>query len=604
MSVTARQVLDALKHRYATTESSDSNIASEEVAVFVRTLANEAPSSDGSILDTLSSLKPDWVLSAQDRAVLASVRDSLTMIFNLIDLEPAVELHIRSISPIIAAELIENPALPLDSPKNSILSILDVLLDATIGWTDDQGRAGENLLKHITETVASLKSGQADYESLETELNAFLGKEAARIKKLEDRLAASESGKLRSQKSRSIAAEMINAASSGQKLTTSIIHFLKGPWYESMQLLALNSGVDGDDWIRATKLTETIIWTYQPTSEEAAKANAEKQRLYRIIEHLPGEIRELLLAFEHNSDDLDAAIGDIEEDHVLMVSGQELEYVDYEPIETGEESSSKKPAISRILLRKVNSLEPGLWFIFEEGEKRARIKLVLKLKDVRQMLFTNRNGMKALDKSFDEIAYLMSSSVLKVLNHNAVFTSTFSTFYQGLIEEYERKQKLAEQADQVEAEKESEKQKALLEAAASARAQQEELLKKKEDEKQVRLERARAEATRAENKNRLVEITALVEKLAVGAWLKLPAADGTLEECKLAVKIAAADKLIFVSRAGVKIGEYTNEQLTTLLVAGDGEISDAGVEFEDTLAQVVTKLRADREKSYDDLTGS
>ncbi|MBL6690454.1 MAG: DUF1631 family protein [Pseudomonadales bacterium] len=93
-------------------------------------------------------------------------------------------------------------------------------------------------------------------------------------------------------------------------------------------------------------------------------------------------------------------------------------------------------------------------------------------------------------------------------------------------------------------------------------------------------------------------------KLNVGAWLRLPAADGELEECKLAVRVTAADKLIFVSRTGVKVGDYTSEQLITLLVAGEGEIDDAGVEFEDTLAQVVSKLRQDRDKSYDDLTGS
>ncbi len=40
------------------------------------------------------------------------------------------------------------------------------------------------------------------------------------------------------------------------------------------------------------------------------------------------------------------------------------------------------------------------------------------------------------------------------------------------------------------------------------------------------------------------------------------------------------------------------------LVAGEGEIEDGGVGFEDALVQVVTKLRQDRDKSYDDLTGS
>ena len=92
--------------------------------------------------------------------------------------------------------------------------------------------------------------------------------------------------------------------------------------------------------------------------------------------------------------------------------------------------------------------------------------------------------------------------------------------------------------------------------------------------------------------------------LNIGARLQLPNSIGSPEECTLAVKLAAADKMIFVSRTGVKLGEYNTEQLVQLLLVGDAEIQEAGVEFQDTLAQVVTKLRVDRDKSYDDLTGS
>ena len=287
-----------------------------------------------------------------------------------------------------------------------------------------------------------------------------------------------------------------------------------------------------------------------------------------------------------------------------MVSDRDLDYVEYLPIDTPGSGSGSRPSVSRILLRKVSSLEPGQWFIYTEGEKSARIKLALKLEDVRQILFTNRNGMKALDRSYDEIAYLMSSGVLRPLNHQAVFSDTFRNFYQGLLDELERKQKLVAEANREEAEREATRQKALQEAAALARANEEAEHQRREEARQQRLEKAQEAAARAENQERVAQIAELVDKLQIGAWLKLPAADGTLEDCKLAVRIASADKMIFVSRAGVKIGEYSAEQLTMLLVAGDGEIGDTGVEFEDTLAQVVSKLRADREKSYDDLTGS
>jgi hypothetical protein len=605
MSIQARQVVDALKLRYVSREPGAANVTASELAAFLRTVTPDQIPADYSLLEVISSGNTEWILAAGEIAILHSIRDCLTMIHRMIDLEAEVAALLQSITPVLAAELIERPTLPLDEVPNSILTILDRVLDATIGWSSDQGRAGDKLLDQVRSVLTALHDEQAARKDIEEELNTFLEKEQTRIHKLEERLAASESGKLRSQRGRTIAAEMINAAMKGQKLTMSIAEFLTGPWYESMQLMAITKGVDGDEWSRAAKLTETVIWTYQPVpTVNAEKEAAAKQRLYRIIEHLPAEISELLLALAHSDEGSSLAISALEDDHVAMVSGQELEYVDVEPIPIEGSSISQRASVSRIILRKVTALQPGQWFTYEENDKNARIKLVLKLEDVKQLLFTNRNGMKALDKNYDELAYLMSSNVIKPLNHESVFSSTFATFYQGLIDEFDRKQKLSDEADQEEAEREAARLKAIEEAKALARAKEEAELKLKEEEKENRLKRAKAEVSKVENQAKVEEITAVVKKLNVGAWLKLPAADGELEECKLAVRVSAVDKLIFVNRAGIKMGDYSSEQLIALLVAEEAVIDDAGVEFEDTLAQVVSKLRQDRNKSYDDLTGS
>jgi hypothetical protein len=110
------------------------------------------------------------------------------------------------------------------------------------------------------------------------------------------------------------------------------------------------------------------------------------------------------------------------------------------------------------------------------------------------------------------------------------------------------------------------------------------------------------EANKPENAEKLSHFAQTVANLNVGAWLLLPSTENTCEKCKLAVRITRADKLIFVTRTGIKIDEYNSEELTQLLVAGQAEIQDQGIEFEDTLAQVVSRLRHDRNKSYDDLT--
>ena len=115
---------------------------------------------------------------------------------------------------------------------------------------------------------------------------------------------------------------------------------------------------------------------------------------------------------------------------------------------------------------------------------------------------------------------------------------------------------------------------------------------------------ASAVAEKSENADRVVEFSNIVASLSSGALIRLPDASGELQDCKLAVRIAAADKMIFVDANGMKAGDYTVQQLVSLLVAGEAELGDQGIEFEDTLAAVVTKLRSDREKSYDDLTGA
>ena len=80
--------------------------------------------------------------------------------------------------------------------------------------------------------------------------------------------------------------------------------------------------------------------------------------------------------------------------------------------------------------------------------------------------------------------------------------------------------------------------------------------------------------------------------------------EGTLTPCKLVAIIAAADKYIFANRAGIKVAEYTSGQLAQMIVTENSEILDTGAEFESVLSQVVTGLRADKNKSFDELTGN
>jgi hypothetical protein len=602
---TPQSVRDALTDRYIKT-SQPGNIGRDEVINFLRTLSPDLVSSQRTLADIITQNKPEWRLADDDRAVVISVDDCNKMVFRLSDLEQEIDNCLHRIVPELASQLLHNPVLPISPPQFSILRILDLIVAATVGWSNDLGRSGTQLLAKVEDVVDTICSGDADYKLLVNDLQEYLDKEQKRVLKLEQRLTSSETGLLRSQRSKLQAAQMINKHTLDKSLTASIEEFLKGPWYDSIQLLLLNNGFDSDEWSRADKLTETVVWTYQPIGDENKQDDT--QRLYRIVENLPNELRELLVALERTSEAANTQIEAIEAELVQIVSGQDLELIDSSPMPLDDEVFNQSTSVSRILLRKVAALEPGQWFTFEEDNVCIRIKLVLMLDDVKQLLFTNRNGMKALQKSFDEMAYYLSSGIVKPLNHEDVFTSAYTNYYNGILSGYqdrvERASAEQEQADQETAAKEAAKQKAITEAKALAAAKEEAERIRQQEEKEARLERARNEASKEENIERVKDLTVVVHALNIGALLKLPNNEGVLEDCKLAVRIATADKMIFVSPSGMKIGDYNTEQLVQLLVAGEGEIQEGGVEFEDTLAQVVTKLRNDRNKSYDDLTGS
>ncbi|MCZ6503720.1 MAG: DUF1631 family protein [Gammaproteobacteria bacterium] len=609
MSVAPNTVINALKHRYIKTQGPDANTDKDQLIQSLRNITEEQLATEANLIYLVAESTPDSVLSDGDMAVLHSVNDCVKMISKLMSVEQEIDQKLRFLMPELACQLLQTPDLPLKMAEYSILEVLDLLVSASVGWALDLGRSGEQLFSKVSEIVASVRTGNEDYKVVEENLQAFLDKEQKRTIKLEERLIASETGILRSRKSKIMTAQMINTKMNNKKLTLPIIEFLQGPWHDSIQLLALTRGFDSEEWFRAVKMTETIIWTYQPIELEDEEAlQKEKQRLYRIIEHIPAEIRELLVALEHKTESAEEVLEDIENEHVMVISGQELEYEDFSPVETGEEVFNQATSVSRILLRKVNQLEPGQWFIFEENNVCVRIKLILKLEDIKQLLFTNRNGMKALQKSFDKLAYYLSTSVIKPLDHENVFSSTFASYYHSLVDKFEKDRKQAAkdrvEADREEAMQEAARKKSMAEAKATAFAKEEAMREQQELEREKKLAHAREVASKEENLEKVKEQTTAVNALNVGAWLKLPGADGVMEECKLAVKIAAADKMIFVNRAGAKVGEYSTEQLVQLVVAGEGTIEDAGVEFEDTLAQVVTKLRQDRNKSYDDLTGS
>jgi len=620
---TEDRIAKALKSRYRQSQSELSVLSQQELQEFLSTLPKESTEIDNEapvdLVDLTTRHQPERCLDPENYALLSFLDECFKESFAQAHLDRTLELLFYNSTPAVAIKALKN-GLVQTITDHPIVSVLDLLIEHCIGWTNDLGKAGNSVLEKVQSTLSSLSDPATDYQALLADLEMFFDKEQQRIRKLEGRIADSEAGILRAQRAQNLIAQMLNAEMKDNQLPLSISEFLQGPWCDSLQLMLIQHGIESDQWQRACKITETLIWTLQPVEleeieeedekaeQKEAKNEETRQRLYRIIEHLPNEIHELLVALKHHTDKAEAALSDIEMEHIKIMSGQKPVYKEFTLLDCEEDLFSGLTTISKSLLNRVSKLEPGQWFFHEDGRDQAtRIKLALKLDDIHQLLFTNRNGLKALQKSFEEFAYHLSSAAAKPLTSKAVISSTLKATLQQIVSEHQIKRKKLQQAKQQSVKEQSAKEaariKELEEAKALAIEKQAAEKKRAEKARQEQLQSAREEAEKAENVEKLQAAKERVQSLNANAWLKLPDSDGSLLECKLVVKLAAADKFIFANRSGIKTGEFSADQLAQLLATDNAEILDEGAEFEDTLAKVVTGLRQDRNKSYDDLSG-
>ena len=89
--------------------------------------------------------------------------------------------------------------------------------------------------------------------------------------------------------------------------------------------------------------------------------------------------------------------------------------------------------------------------------------------------------------------------------------------------------------------------------------------------------------------------------MSVGVWVEFIGEDDMNTRCKLAAKINAIDKFIFVNRQGVKVVEKTKTGLARELKDETVKIVSDGALFSRALESVIGNLR---ESQHEQQTGS
>jgi hypothetical protein len=485
-----------------------------------------------------------------------------------------------------------DPVCWVAAPTHDVWRVLALVQRSGIGYQPELGRAGEKILADLAASMAALK--RDGWPATAAALERWWTQEQQRLNRLEQRLIDTERGQLRSRRAQQIAARLLNQTMAGKQFTRALADYLQREWFQELQWALLQFGADSPQWQQRALLTERLIDSLQPAHGD----DQAQQRLYALIPEIGAEMAAMLAERAHDRASLEQQLALIEAQHLALLRGQSLAAADFQLIANNDPWLSTATTISASLLQKVAILAPGNWFVARDGED-LRIKLVLKLDDSTQLLFVNRLGLKALQKSFEEFAYLLSVGAVVPLPDDAARAALRQVLEElaqsGVLQQHERAE-ARRQAD-IEARRRIEaKAKASAEAKvlAAAQAQAEEELAQRQRDDELARQRELLEEQQDIDQQRLREARQTAALLPIGSWVQLHDASGAEQRLKVAVKLPSSGKLILVDRDGVRRAEFERDVFAARLVDGSAQILKQGLKFEDTLAKVVDSMRRDR----------
>lgn len=465
------------------------------------------------------------------------------------------------------------------------------------GWSDTGGRSSRLLLDQLDSLVIAVSASfeAKNPEPLETYCRQWLEdthKRNDQVARLRERLFETEQGASRQRLADQVARALIGRALRGRQLPPSITRFVRSDWYKVLKQSVWTDGVDSEVHRHANKLLEWMVWVGDPDLSDG-----DRNRLYHVGEQLGDRIREVW------SRVLDQALPeqslhDIQSVIVARIRG---DVPDLSPaLSSGSDFSWDESWLAAETLSADHADDyTGRWFFAGEGAKEQRRFFFALLPDSGEVLWTNGAGVKLGLQAWAEFEKAIQSGDIRPLPRPTPFGEVLSETLEILSKVCSRQQAQREEAarearakaEALRKEKEAaelqRKEEEFARQQALARAQEEAERQRMADEQAVQ-ERQQKEAEQLAEKQ--------VESISLGGWIVLTQNDQQIDpvRLKLAVKISASRKYVFVDRLGLNRRELLQDELVAGVVNGSIRVLGSSAEFDDTLSRVVGRIRVGR----------
>jgi hypothetical protein len=473
---------------------------------------------------------------------------------------------------------------------------LDSLQDLR-GWSDSGGRSARWLLDQLDGMVVSVSAcfEKGDMKPFETFCEQW-EKDAERrnqqVHKLADRLLATEQGAARQKRAEQTVRALVGRAFNNRQLPPAIIRFVTDHWMPMLKQVVWKQGTDSDPWKHGSKMLEWLVWIGDP-----ALSDKDRNRLYHVGEQLADKLAAVWKSAMDTSLPAEAFSG-IEQ---VMVSRLRGETPEREPALPGAGNFEFDTTWLDLQCPSEEQVAPvaNHWYVEGEGHQEQRRYFFALLEDTCEVLWTNGSGVKLGTMGWQEFRSALESGRLRSLPDLNPFGQVLSDTIQSLVKVWQRQKQQRDEAAR-EAREKAEALRRKKEAEEQRRREEEEARKAEEERVRREAEEQRLAEEEAERQRLAMEredqARKLVDAIKLGGWISVEPDEDYPEarRLKLAVRINASRKLVFVDRLGLNRTEYLTDDLVADVVAGRVRVLDGSAEFDDALTRVVGRIRVGR----------
>ncbi|UTF61836.1 DUF1631 family protein [Gilvimarinus sp. DA14] len=503
-----------------------------------------------------------------------------------VDCDPALMPRVQRLGAVLVAHVARDASLELSELRQRRRAWDSVFYHLQT-WCESLWPQGGKFLQRLEALVASLEAGEDEEQALGL-FNQACNKELDRAALLAERMQASELGRIRAAHAEHQVTELYNQTVAGRQLPESVLAFIQQQLTPALQYVLINDSDQSAVWSFWTRMLRLMVWTLNPD-----KSAEDRQAFFNKGPAMLSQLEQAEPPPSCSPAEYQGFVADISALIISLLKGLGVETATADARAVNSEAQALKQLQAA---GQTHHFSTGDWLEFH-GETTLRCQFLLQAPGTDQLLFVNRNGQKALQKSAAQMRACLDADIAREIAQIPVVSAaiTAANGRLGQLEALYESRAIARAAAR-EAELERQQQLAAArareaaarqEAQAKARAEAERLAAEAEAARLRRQQQQEAERQAAHEQ----KVRDDIDNLTLGTWADLPSKDGRSIRCKLAVSMRSTGKYIFVDRVGSKVAELHYDELLAMALAGKAVFYPPEQRFENRLETIVRGLR-------------